>query len=512
MHKSKRIFNNLIWGVASQLLTIILGVVLPRLVLTSYGSEINGLINSVTQIYGYIALLEAGIGTATVQALYKTLGHESREQTNAVLAATNRYYHRTGILYLVAILAFSLLYPLLVASEIPPVTVALIIVFNGLGSVINYFFQAKYLLLLQAEGKNYIQTRMNMVINVLKNVAKIVLMAAGADVIFVQMIGMFVSLAQMIYISWYIKREYKWIDLRVKPDYESISQSKNVLVHQISGLVFNNTDMIVLTVFCGLKVVSVYSMYSLLLSMIGTALSTVTASLVFALGQTYHSDKTKFRKMFECYELYYMALVFALYAVAHLFLLPFLELYTQGVNDINYIDPGLPFLFIFTHLLSSGRSATNQVINFAGHFKLTQGRSILESVINLVVSLIAVNYFGIYGVLLGTIAALLYRSNDIILYANKRILQRGSWNTYRRWILDLLLYGGIVAGGKWLLSFVALDSYVKIFFWASIACIIVLGLYFVVVSLFDREAFGYVKEYASPKAKAVVQRFKTKKS
>ena len=136
----------------------------------------------------------------------------------------------------------------------------------------------------------------------------------------------------------------------------------------------------------------------------------------------------------------------------------------------------------------------------------------MESVINLVVSLIAVNYFGIYGVLLGTIAALLYRSNDIILYANKRILQRGSWNTYRRWILDLLLYGGIVAGGKWLLSFVALDSYVKIFFWASIACIIVLGLYFAVVSLFDREAFGYVKEYAAPKAKAVVQRFKTKKS
>lgn len=510
MKKSKRVFNNLIWGAASQLLTILLGIILPRLVLTSYGSEINGLINSVTQIYSYIALLEAGIGTATVQALYKTLGEENQAETNAVLAATNRYYHRTGVLYLIAILLFSTLYPFLITTDIDSVTVALIIVFNGLGNVINYFFQAKYMLLLQADGKNFVQTQMNMAINVLKNVAKIILMACGADVVFVQMIGMFVSLIQMAYIGWYVKTRYTWIDLRVKPNYDAISQSRNVLVHQVSGLIFNNTDMIILTVFCGLKVVSVYSMYSLLLGMIGTALSTVTSSLVFVLGQTYHSDRAKYKKMFECYELYYMALVFALYAVANLFLVPFLRLYTQGVEDINYIDPYMPMLCISTHLLSSGRSATNQAITFAGHFKLTQNRAILESVINLVASLIAVQFLGIYGVILGTIAALLYRSNDIILYANKHILQRNPWNTYRRWLLDLLLYVCVSAVGKWLLSFADLDSYGSLFFWAVISCVTVLCLFFAVVSCFDREVYQDVKNLLYPKMKDITGRLKGK--
>ena len=51
MQNSKKIKYNLIIGVAGQFLTIALGIVLPRLVLTSYGSEANGLINSVTQIY-----------------------------------------------------------------------------------------------------------------------------------------------------------------------------------------------------------------------------------------------------------------------------------------------------------------------------------------------------------------------------------------------------------------------------------------------------------------------------
>ncbi len=70
-------------------------------------------------------------------------------------------------------------------------------------------------------------------------------------------------------------------------------------------------------------------------------------------------------------------------------------------------------------------------ISFAQHFRQTQWRSVLESGINLSVSICAVlllrgrtELSGIYGVLIGTIAALLYRSNDMILYANRRILHR----------------------------------------------------------------------------------------
>ena len=251
MNNSKKVSLNLTLGIASEALTIVLGIVVPRLILTSYGSEVNGLLSSVTQIYSYVALLEAGIGTATIQALYGTVGANDKEGTNAILAATNRYYHRTGILYLVAILFFSTIYPIVVSTEIPLITVVLVIVFNGLGSVINYFFQAKYFLLLQAEGKNYIQTSLTMVINVFKNIAKIVLMALGFDVVFVQAIAMVVSLIQMLYIIWYIKKYYKWIDLSVEPNFTAISQSKNVLVHQISGLVYYNTDTITLTLFCG---------------------------------------------------------------------------------------------------------------------------------------------------------------------------------------------------------------------------------------------------------------------
>ena len=483
-NKGKKIKYNLILGIASEVLTIILGIIVPRLVLTNYGSEVNGLLGSVSQIYAYVALLEAGVGTATVQALYRTVSKNNRDETNAVLAATNRYYHRTGLLYLLAILLFSILYPLTVDTSIPLITIVLVIVFNGLGSVINYFFQAKYFLLLSAEGKNYIKNGLTMFTNVFKNIAKIVLIRAGFDVVFVQAIAMVVSLIQMVYVTWYIKKYYSWIDLTVEPDFASISQSKNVLVHQITGLVFNNTDNITLTYFAGLKMVSVYSMYNMMYGMINTAQVTLAGSVVFVLGQTYHSDRKRFLELYDCYELYYVALSFALYTVMNFFILPFFTLYTAGVNDINYINRYLPYMFSSIALLSCARNAPNNVISFAGHFKQTQYRFMLEAAINLGVSLVAVQFLGIYGVLLGTIVALFYRTNDIILYTSSKLLKRSPWVSYRRLLICIGVFALIQLLNRfWLFE---MASYISLFLFAIPYTVLVFLLYFGMASVCDR--------------------------
>lgn len=502
MH-SKNTKYNLFFGVLSQAVSIILGVILPRLFLTSYGSEINGLLSSVAQIYAYIALVEAGIGTASLQALYRTVGTKDQSGTNSILAAIDHYYKRTGVIYLFCIFAFAAVYPFLISSAIPRTTIILVIIFNGLGSVVNFFFQGKYKLLLQAEGKNYIITNLNTVIHIATNLAKIYFVASGFDVVVVQIAAFAVNLLQMVYINWYIRKRYAWINLRATPDLASIAQSKNVLIHQISGLVFNNTDTIILTFACGLKTVSVYSMYTLLFGMVSTFLNTVTDSVSFVLGQTYHTNRKQYIQILELYELYYMALVFALYTVANCCILPFLSLYTRGVTDIEYVNAYLPYLFVSTYLLSCGRKASNLTINFAEHFRLTQDRSILESVINIVVSLICVFKFGIYGVLFGTIAALLYRTNDMIIYANKKILHRSPWKTYRRWLVNLALFIVLTLLCKLLFTHIALDTYPRIILWAAIACIVVIPLFFAVASIFDRETYRYAKELVTPHLKRV---------
>ena len=307
----------------------------------------------------------------------------------------------------------------------------------------------------------------------------------------------------MLYISYYIKKNYSWMNLTVAPAYDRLSQRNSVLAHQLSGTVFSSTDAFVLSIFCGLSVVSVYSMYALLFGMVGTLLSNIAGSITFVLGQEMGRNQKKFVKLQDGFELVYISLSFSLIFVASVYILPFLRLYTGGVNDINYIDPALVILFVSVALIENSRLSSAKAIHVAGHFRKTQWHAWTEMIVNIVVSLIGVLKWGIYGVLIGTIAALLFRANAMIIYANKKILHRSPWRTYRRWLVNLALFIAVTVLSKLVFSHIVLDTYPRIILWAAITCVIVIPLFFAVASLFDRETYRYAKELFAPYWKKV---------
>lgn len=352
---------------------------------------------------------------------------------------------------------------------------------------------------MQAEGRNYVLINLGTVVTVCTSVLKVIMLLLGFDVAALQMMYFAFSVIQMIYICAYIKKNYRWIDLSVTPDEMALSQRNSVLIHQISGLIFSNTDVLLLTWFCNLKVVSVYSMYVMLFGMISTAISTLNGSVSFAMGQTYGTDRVKFQKMYDAFETYNMALTFSLYCITNAFILPFLKLDTDGISDIIYIDSLLPYLFIATYLLSNGRSAAQRVIEYSGHFKLTQNRSIIESAINLTVSFIAVNRFGIYGVLIGTIVALLYRTNDMILYAAHRVLKRSACRTYLKWWVNFVTFIGITLVLKGILGHVDLRSYGAVIGFAAVSGMIFIPVFFIVDSLIDHKSFVFCADFLMSK-------------
>ena len=153
MNKKRSIYN-MTMGLFSQMLILATSILLPRLIMVSMGSEANGLINSVNQALVYLSLLEAGVGTVTIQALYKPVAEDDKGSICRILAAAKKYYLRTGTVFAVLVLVFSVIYPLLVKTELPAPTVMLVILFSGGGSVLTYFINGKYWLLLQAEGKH----------------------------------------------------------------------------------------------------------------------------------------------------------------------------------------------------------------------------------------------------------------------------------------------------------------------------------------------------------------------
>lgn len=482
--KVKKSLLNIITGLFSQAITIGLGILIPRLVLVNLGSEANGLLNSINQVLVYAGLLEAGVGLATTQALYGPLARFDINAINGIMSATNKYYKKTGVIYLGVVLGISLIYPYFIKSSYSETIVFGVIILSGLPSAINYYFQGKYKLLLNADGRSYIITNVSLVIYIFSSISKIALLLMGFDIVALQVMYLFFNIIQMGFYLVYIRKNYTWLNVNSTPNYKSIAQKGAVMVHQISGLVFSNTDMILLSIFCGLKVVSVYSMYVLLFGMIGTLIQTVNSGVMFVLGQTYNSDKKRFIPLHDSFELYNMALTFSLFCIANIFILPFMRLYTAGVEDINYVDRLLPYLFIATYLLENGRISSMKVINYAGHFRQTRHHALIEMGINLLVSIIGANIWGIYGVIWGTIAALLFRANAMIIYASKKLLNRSCWITYKRWLINLFIFIFMTFLCK-KISFPT-GTYLEIICSAAICSLIVIPVFFGIVSLVEK--------------------------
>ena len=189
---------------------------------------------------------------------------------------------------------------------------------------------------------------------------------------------------------------------------------------------------------------SVYAVYSMVVLACSGIISQVFHSLTYILGDAY-SKGNAFVRTVDRFNSLYIPSVFAIYSTLYLLLKSFISIYTNGITDINYTDKWLPILFIIIQLLSSCRIVNGAIIKIASHAKKTIIRCVIESLINLGLSIVLLQFIGMYGVLLGTIIALLYRANDIVLYTNKHILNRLPWKEYGLYALNFVAFGGIVA-------------------------------------------------------------------
>ena len=133
----------------------------------------NGLFASITQIFGYVALLEAGVGAATVQALYKPIARKNDNNISRILSATRIYYNKISFYYLICVVLLAVIYPLFVDSNISKVTIGIILILQGLSGVINFYFQSTLKQLVIAEGRSYLIFNISLIIRICSSVVKI---------------------------------------------------------------------------------------------------------------------------------------------------------------------------------------------------------------------------------------------------------------------------------------------------------------------------------------------------
>ena len=97
--RNSKVQKNIVVAFGGQFLIMVLGFVIPRVMISSYGSDTNGLVGTISQIFTYVALLEAGIGQAAKNALFKPLAQNDREGVCYVASIAKNYYKRITLYY-----------------------------------------------------------------------------------------------------------------------------------------------------------------------------------------------------------------------------------------------------------------------------------------------------------------------------------------------------------------------------------------------------------------------------
>ena len=423
------LLKNAFVGFGSQLLLLLIGFLVPRIIITHYGSDTNGLTNTITQVFTYMALLEAGIGQATQNALYPFISKNDHEEMSVVMSASRRYYRRVSFLYALLVVLMAISLPFILKTKVGFWTIFFYTFFEGLTSLITFYYTACWNYFLAANGKTYITNSINLFTKILMYLVKIFLALAGWNIALIQ-VGYFItSLIQLCIYYKYMKSHYSWIDYSAAPkDYKLKDRNAYVLT-EIASAIFSSTDMIVLSAFVSTALSSVYSTYNMVYIALQTLLDSIYTSVKYKLGYSYQEGINKYKIVHDLYNSIFLGSTTFLVCVAYWLIIPFIKLYTKGVTDINYVYIWAPLCFSLVQMFSKCRSIGGTLTGIAGYAKPVGKVSMIEAFLNIVFSLIFVHSFGIYGVLIATVCALPVKIFYVNYVSDIKVIKRSPLKT-----------------------------------------------------------------------------------
>lgn len=490
MSRTRSFFYNSITTAFFQVILMIAGFITPRVMLKFYGSEINGLVSSINQFIVYFNLVEAGLSGAAIYALYKPLSDNDHMGINEIVAAARKFYTQSGYIFISLTIGLAVIYPVLVKSDLAtPTSIGLLVLILGTNGALEFFTLAKYRVLLSADQRTYVVSIASIVHIIVNTIIVVVLASQKVDIVFLRFVALLSIFLRSIILMIYVKLKYKFIDYKVTPNFQALNKRWDALYLQILGAVQTGAPIVILTlVLKDLKVVSVYTIFNMVVSGLNGVLSIFTSGISASFGDVIVRGEVKIlQKAYEEFEVFYYGLIAVVYSTAFVVLMPFIRIYTSGVSDINYDLPLVGFLFVFNALLYTIKTPQGMLVISAGLFKETRMQTTIQAAIALIIGIILTPVLGLTGVLISSILSNIYRDIDLLFFIPKSVtklpIRKTAFRIFR-------LFSCIVI--TWMPFFFIRIKTVSYMTWTASAMIVSIYAFIVVVIvcfIYERDNF-----------------------
>lgn len=426
---------NIIMSILQQGVTMICGFILPRYILQCFGSDVNGLVSSLTQFLSYVSLLEGGVTGVVTASLYTPLVEKDMEKVSCIKSTAQSFFRKIASVFVLYTLIVSLIYPLVVKSKFSFAYMCSLTLILGISLFIQYFFSITLKILLIADRKVYIVSSVQIITTLLNTIMTIVIIKYYPDIHVARLVSAIIFIIQPIIYNKMVKKHFKLVNSN-DVDNSLIKQRWDAFGINIAAFIHNNTDIVVLSLLCSLKEVSVYSVYFMVVTGLKSVVLAISNAISPSLGHAYAKKNPKeLASVFNKCETIIIVVTFFLFIVGGLSITPFVEIYTSQVKDANYYQPLFGWLIILAEMIFCIREPYVMMAYCANRFKDFTKIAYVEAVINIITSVVLVLRFGIVGVAIGTLVSMGYRTICQILYLREHILKRTALQLFSKILL-----------------------------------------------------------------------------
>lgn len=446
MNRSKKFMRNTVASVFQQIIVFAVGMILPRVMLVCYGSEINGITSSIRQFINYFTLVEAGIGASAIFALYKPLTKCDHGTISSIVTAARRFYIQSGYIFTALTVALAFCFPMIRKTEtLSSAELGILVLVLGAPGFLNFFLLSKYNVILTADQRSSVISIATTASNIVSTVVIVSLAYLHFNVVVARTLSLVSLIAQSVILYIDVRKKYPYLDFHAAPDRSAMNQRWDALYLQMLGVAQSGAPIILATIFIGYKAVSVYSIFYMVIGGINGLLDIFTSGLSASFGDVIaRSEKETLQKTYKEFEFTYYALITVVYACAFVLIMPFIRIYTVGITDADYNVPIVGYLMVINGFLYNLKTPHGTMVMAAGLYRATRWRSTAQAAILIVAGILLVPRYGLPGILVGCILSNFYRDIDVLFFIPAHVTGLSPMLTLKHWANSILAFSLIL--------------------------------------------------------------------
>ena len=453
------------------------------------GIETLGIMKLFSQLLQYLNIVEMGLGSASTFSLYKPLAEKNYKQVSIILSTIKSIYNKIALLLFCLGILLTPILPFFMKIKSFDKIIYIYWILYVLNTVSTYLF-IKYVVLFTANQEfiyvRFIQSLSKFIYQILQ----IWLIIKYHSFLIFIILLILDNLTQYILFKRYFNKKYSFI-FSTKERYKKLNNDiKNLFWHKIGTLIIYNTDLILISKLVSLKIVGIYASYQLVIQMITTIINVIINVIKPKIGKYIAiNSKEKIYKLFKKMNIIFLLIGMIFSYCSYILINYFISLWIGK----EYILPILTVQLISINIfITCFRVILDTFKDGSGFFDDIQS-PILESIINLIFSIVLGIRYGLNGIIMGTII-----SNISIILIYKPIL------TFKRCFNQELKEYVKVYGNYLILiiiSLLSLNKIIKIFIVDEINSWLNWILYSIKISIFTSIVLSIVfllsKEFRS---------------